>query len=208
MAEEMAHELNNTLVATLMQLSLVLSRPGLDASVKDSIIEIEEALQDASDLSRMLLTFSRGEPSQMIPGSDALPTSEESVTGSETILLVEDEAVVRRNTALCLRKLGYAVLEACQADEALKIWRQNPGRIELLLTDMVMPDSSDGLTLAGDLMRERTGLKVILTSGFPLKIDSANIVQLLKPYRPGYLARVIRHCLDDNGPHHLQIDLV
>lgn len=119
--------------------------------------------------------------------------------GSETVLLVEDDIALRRMTALCLRKLGYAVLEAGTGSEALKQWENHAGRIDLLLTDMVMAEAMTGLELAERLMRQRPELKVVISSGYspdlvrPDALPGLNF--LVKPYDPATLARCVRKSL-------------
>jgi PAS domain S-box-containing protein len=122
--------------------------------------------------------------------------------GTETILLVEDELFLRRLVAQGLRKLGYAVLEAGNGLEALKVWEQHHPRIALLFTDMVMPGKMSGLELAVRLKKEKSSLKVISSSGYDADLarrhTSADleITHLPKPYLPSDLAKVVRHCLD------------
>jgi signal transduction histidine kinase/ActR/RegA family two-component response regulator len=85
--------------------------------------------------------------------------------GTETILLVEDEAGVRELAGEFLRAAGYKVLEGHDGADALEIARRYPGRIDLLLTDMVMPRLS-GKKLAELLLSTRPGLKVVLMTGY------------------------------------------
>jgi PAS domain S-box-containing protein len=128
--------------------------------------------------------------------------AEEIKGGSETILLVEDEPYVRRMSALCLRKLGYAVLEAGDGLEALKVWSQHQREIALLFTDMVMPHSMSGLDLAIRLRKDKGVLKVIVSSGYsadlagPRPKKGEEVVYLPKPYQAAALARLVRRCLD------------
>jgi CheY-like chemotaxis protein len=122
--------------------------------------------------------------------------------GSEVILLVEDDGAVRRFVAGRLRALGYAVLEAGDAAEALEIWKHHGREIELLFTDMMMPGTMTGMDLALQLKQEHPSLKIISSSGHsahlaasPLTAGS-QIVFLPKPYEPAALATTVRHCLD------------
>ena len=118
--------------------------------------------------------------------------------GSETILLVEDELSVRRTTATYLRLLGYAVWEAANGLEALRLWRQHRDRIGLLFTDMVMPEGMTGLDLAEQLRAEKPGLPVIISSGYSVELlgqdgqTAAGITYLPKPCEPDALARTLR----------------
>jgi len=129
------------------------------------------------------------------------PAKETTEGGAETILLVEDETGVRGSAALCLRKLGYSVLEAADGAEALKVWGRHQPDIDLLLSDMVMPGETTGLELAERFSGTKAGLRVILSSGYSDELagfDSATSVftYLPKPYTPSTLAQVVRQCLD------------
>ena len=121
--------------------------------------------------------------------------------GSETILLVEDESAVRRVTALCLRKLGYGVIEAENGADALKQWALHRTKVDLLLTDMVMPGVVTGLDLADRLRQDNAGLPVIIASGYSADgLRTAAIEQdmhfLAKPFKSAVLAQALRKHLD------------
>ncbi len=92
--------------------------------------------------------------------------------GKETILLVEDDASVRKTTRMLLEMHDYAVIEAKNGGEALELWDAREGRIDLLFTDVTMPDGLDGRQLAVELRRRRPDLKVVLTSGYSPHIPS------------------------------------
>ena len=125
--------------------------------------------------------------------------------GTETILLVEDDASVRRGVARILSALGYAVFEAAHAEEALRVSAQHAGDIALLLTDVVMPGMG-GEQLAALLSSERPGLKVLLTSGYAADspggggADARDTKRgrafLRKPFEPASLAHAVRAALD------------
>jgi PAS domain S-box-containing protein len=140
-------------------------------------------------------------------GSDVIetekPTTQITVRGgTETILLVEDEKPVRELVARVLQKYGYAVLQAATGADALDVWRANKTKINLLLTDLVMPGSMNGRELAEKIWIEMPGLKVIFTSGYSADIvgkdfklePEVNFLQ--KPYQPQTLALTVRRCLD------------
>ena len=122
--------------------------------------------------------------------------------GSETILLVEDERTVRQMVARCLQRNGYQVLEAANGTEALALWQEHRGRIDLLFTDMVMPEGVSGLDLALRLRADKEGLKTIISSGYSLEISTTGaprddqITFLAKPYEIAALALAVRTCLD------------
>jgi CheY-like chemotaxis protein len=159
-------------------------------------IEVESAVGKGS-------SFRVYFPALETPTEKAPITSrpEEPRGGSETILLVEDDASVRRMTALCLRKFGYAVLEATNGAEALKQWEQHRQKIALLLTDMVMPEAMTGLELAQRLRKDKPGLRVIVASGYSANLVNPDplepeVIFLAKPFRPAALAKLVRQCLD------------
>jgi hypothetical protein len=93
------------------------------------------------------------------------PGAEGIKGGSETVLLVEDEGVLRRVVGLSLRKLGYAVLDAGRGEEAMQLWEKHASKIDLLFTDMMMPGVMTGLDLARSLKEKKDSLKVIISSG-------------------------------------------
>ena len=122
--------------------------------------------------------------------------------GTETILLVEDELAVRNATADLLRRNGYVVVEATDGISALLKWEVNQGRIDLLLTDMVMPQRMTGLEVAEKLLQRKRNLKVIIWSGYTVDGDWQRVaarkgmVYLAKPVKPAVLLARIREHLD------------
>jgi len=122
--------------------------------------------------------------------------------GHETILVVEDEAPVRVLARLLLERRGYRVIDAATGPEALDVWRTHQGRIDLVLTDMVMPDGLSGLTLAKRLLADSPTLKVIVTSGYSVELAGQDFSQtgrigfLPKPYSASQLEAAIRSSLD------------
>ena len=131
-----------------------------------------------------------------------LPAREPStVAGTETILLAEDDAVLRPLARGLLEKLGYTVLDAADAEEALEAARQYPEVIHLLLTDVVMPGAS-GRELARQLENPRPQIKVLYVSGYTddaivhhgMLEPGLNFLQ--KPFTPTALARKVREVLD------------
>jgi two-component system cell cycle sensor histidine kinase/response regulator CckA len=122
--------------------------------------------------------------------------------GTETILVVEDEVPVRELVCGVLTALGYQILEAGTGVKALEVWRQHKDKIDLLLTDIVMPDGMTGRDLAEKVQTEKASLKVIYTSGYSSDIVGRDFVlreglnYLQKPFVPQKLARAVRKCLD------------
>jgi nitrogen-specific signal transduction histidine kinase len=124
--------------------------------------------------------------------------------GSETILLVEDEAALRTPMRRGLEKEGYTVIEAAGAREALEICETYDGEIHLMVTDLVMP-GMDGLELGKRIAPLRPGTKVLYTSGYSEDvIDREGVMEaddfLQKPYTPSALGQRIRQLLDRAAP--------
>jgi two-component system cell cycle sensor histidine kinase/response regulator CckA len=122
--------------------------------------------------------------------------------GEETILVVEDEPPLRTLVRSVLERYGYHVLEATSGISALSVWEKHSDKIDLLLTDMVMPDGVSGRELAEKLVLQKPDLRVIYSSGYSLAVVGADMVLhdginfLQKPYHPRKLARAVRDCLD------------
>ena len=126
---------------------------------------------------------------------------EHHARGTETILVVEDEAMVRDLTLEVLKESGYTVISAERPDDALRICAQNPAPIDLLLTDVVMPGMS-GLELAERLKPERPKMKVLYVSGYTADavarrgMSDPKTAFLQKPFAPGALVRKVREVLE------------
>jgi two-component system cell cycle sensor histidine kinase/response regulator CckA len=121
--------------------------------------------------------------------------------GEETVLLVEDDAMVRACTRTLLQRGGYRVLEAGGGEEAVKVSEQTAGSIDLLVTDVVMPKMS-GRAVAERLSGSRPAMKVLYMSGYNddailrrgVSVDESPF--LSKPFTPGALAHKVRDVLD------------
>ncbi len=124
--------------------------------------------------------------------------------GQETILLVEDETTVRRLAAKVLRTFGYEVFEAANGQEALKVWQAHGAKVDLLFTDMVMPEGMTGLELTEQLQSLKPELRAIISSGYSSEMvqsgapSRAGILYLPKPYAAEVLGQTVRDFLDQN----------
>jgi PAS domain S-box-containing protein len=133
--------------------------------------------------------------------TEAPPTTAAPCPSGETVLLVEDDEMVRSVAVRALHTGGYAVLEAGSADEALAIEARHPGSIHLLLTDVMLPGAS-GRDLAEELIRRRPGIRVLFTSGFAGDVVEhhgailGGVAFLPKPYTPSALAKKLRETLE------------
>ncbi|HXO86376.1 MAG TPA: PAS domain S-box protein [Gemmatimonadales bacterium] len=135
------------------------------------------------------------------PDRPAKPREAGTLTGSETILLAEDDAILRPLAKALLVKLGYTVLEAENADAALAAAQAHQGPIHLLVSDVVMPGPS-GRELARRLAALRPETRVLFVSGYTddaivhhgMLEPGLNFLQ--KPFTPSVLARKVREVLD------------
>jgi hypothetical protein len=159
---------------------LVYSEPGKGASFKIYLPRVDEQIEERR------------------AGAQA---PEASLSGSETILLVEDEESVRRLTRGLLEKCGYTVLVAADPLAALDMVERHPGQIHVLLSDVVMPGMS-GPDLARLAAARRPELKVLYISGYTADaavldgVIQSGVAYLPKPFTPDKLARKLRKVLD------------
>ena len=133
-------------------------------------------------------------------------TIHELASGSETILLVEDEETVRNLTRRVLRGNGYSVLEVRTGAEALALSEQHPGPIHLLLTDLVLPGGMSGWDLRERLLALRPEIRVLCMSGYAYDaavqhhILERGIPFLEKPFKPAALTQKVREVLEAPSP--------
>lgn len=123
------------------------------------------------------------------------------LTGTETVLLVEDEAKIRDMGGRLLRRQGYTVLTAADGEEALQVSQQHTGKIHLLLTDLVMP-GINGKVLAERFRVLHPDIKILFTSGYTDKTIiqqddlDANTAFIQKPFAVGDFLSKVRSVLD------------
>lgn len=146
-----------------------------------------------------LLRTANERPATLVSGQNVAPP-----TGTEHVLVVEDEPALRDYTVQVLSELGYQVDQAGDASSALNIL-QSDLRIRLLFTDVVLPGGTNGQQLAESALRLRPELKVLFTTGYArnaLMRDGRlepGVRLLTKPFSLAELARAIRTALDDSG---------
>jgi DNA-binding NtrC family response regulator len=131
-------------------------------------------------------------------------TSSDSQAGTlpvlETVLLVDDEVLIRMVISAYLRDCGYKVIEAANADEAILVLQQNDLTIDVVLSDLEMPGAMDGFGLSQWVRKHRQGLDVILAGNPARAADAAAKLcesgpSLSKPYEPQMAADLIRRLL-------------
>jgi two-component system cell cycle sensor histidine kinase/response regulator CckA len=140
-----------------------------------------------------------------VPKSSGAKTAESVILrGSETIMLVEDEEVVRGLARQILEQAGYQVLVAQQGEEAIRLCNEHAQEIHLLLTDVVMPGAG-GKEVADRLSSLRPGIKVLFMSGYTDEaivhhgVLDSDVKFIQKPFSPTALAKKVREVLDSNG---------
>jgi DNA-binding response OmpR family regulator len=124
--------------------------------------------------------------------------------GRETVLLVDDEPLLRQTSRDVLRKLGYSILEATSGDEALRIFEEKKDQIDLVILDMVMP-GMDGSDLFEGLKAIEPQVNTLVLSGFGSEEDIHDMMNrgcggfIMKPYDIEQLSQRIREILDRPG---------
>ncbi len=165
-------------------------------------ITVDSTLGEGSTF-RIFLPMVEVESSAVVVSEPAPPpASARGRGGTETILLVEDEPLVLDLAACTLHELGYNVIPCASADEALRRVPEYQNRIDLLLTDVVMP-RMNGKELASRVASLQPGISVLFSSGYGEDIIAkqgvldAGLYFIGKPYRPAELAAKVRSILDE-----------
>ena len=146
------------------------------------------------------------------PQSDARPTAEPAnpvnlVAPSETILVVEDDPTVRQFVHAVLERAGYRVICAEQGREAVEVYQQRENTIDLVLTDLVMPEM-DGTVLASKLKNLNPAVRVLYMSGYAADADvrhgclDGGIPLMQKPFSPNDLLKKVREALSQSAVAH------
>jgi signal transduction histidine kinase len=160
-------------------------------------VTVESAVGEGATFTVLLPRHLGGEP------ATASKTDRRRLPGgTETLLLVEDEAAVRSSARRLLERQGYTVLEARHGGDALRIVEESGRQIDLVVTDLVMPEMG-GKELAERLRAHRPGLKVLFMSGYTEKVIAAGGVMppntgfVEKPFTVEQLMRRLREILDE-----------
>jgi len=140
------------------------------------------------------------------PAQPELPPTRPPPSPGRVILLVEDDSGVRALARKTLLGQGHRVLEAASGPLALEVWRERHDEIEILLTDVVMPDGLNGIELARRLLAEKPALKVIYASGYSAEVSGGDFSGregldfLGKPYTPANLLRIVERAATGLSP--------
>ncbi|MDQ6770196.1 MAG: response regulator [Gemmatimonadota bacterium] len=177
-ASFVAHELNNLLTVIQINTEFLLESTGENPESAEELEEIQRASRRASILARQLLASSRLEAfdprvaertmtrNSTVTPSKSRAVAEKSPRSAETILLVEDEAAVRSLAKKILSQKGYRVLEAADGAIALRIAAGHVGEIDLVLTDVAMPNLG-GRGMVEELKELSPSMRVLFMSGYP-----------------------------------------
>jgi len=130
------------------------------------------------------------------------PPTSAKASGSETILLVEDEEMVQDLVYRTLKMDGYTILKASEGKEAIELCKQHQSVIHLLLTDVIMPGGISGPQLAEELLKLHPDMKILYMSGYTDDaivyhgVTNSDTAFLQKPFTPNTLSRKVREVLD------------
>jgi len=169
----------------------------------DGYIFVDSALGEGTSFTIYLPAFSAAEAEQFNQSLVAEQSASPDLTGAGTILLVEDEDAVRLFGSRALRNKGYRVLEATDGENALDVINAFDDKIDLILTDVMMP-GMDGHTLVRLILEELPDIRVILMSGYaedaiPGEISEDPTINFLsKPFSLQDLALKVKEVLTDN----------
>lgn len=179
---------------------------GLGLAIVYGIVKQHQGWIDVDTKVGTGTTFKIFLPAIETPEAATVPTEIDPTLrkGTERILLAEDDLAVRMLTERILGSSGYRVWASANGREAVQLWRRLDGQIDLLLTDMVMPDGMTGRELAEQLQAERPQLKVLFVTGYSPELAGRDTeftqrnkdYILQKPYPAKTLLRKLRECLE------------
>jgi PAS domain S-box-containing protein len=198
LAAGIAHDFNNLITVLIGYSDELLEHVPPDSEARYLAESVRRAADRAAALTQQLLASSRREnavadsvdPNRVIAGT---------VTGEGVVLLAEDDASVRRLVVAELTKRGFTVIEAEDGRAALEIFRREHDRIDILVSDVVMPHLN-GAELGKEVERLRPGTRVLFVSGHPERsgqgLDPAGVTNLLmKPFTADTLASRIKELM-------------
>jgi two-component system, cell cycle sensor histidine kinase and response regulator CckA len=177
---------------------------GLGLAVVYGVIKQHNGCVQVSSTAGRGATFKVYLPRQeavRLPGLPEAKTRAASTFGHEVVLVVEDEAQVRRLVVTALERYGYSVLQAASPEEALDLARGTVDDIHLLLTDVIMP-GMDGAELQRQLSRQRPGIRTLFMSGYASNVMGdhgileTGVYFIQKPFSVVDLTRKVRQLLD------------
>ena len=127
-----------------------------------------------------------------------------SATIAETVLVIEDDVVIRLVIAQYLRECGYKVIEAASADEAILVLKESDLKIDIAFTAVEMPGSMDGFGLARWIRQNRMGVEVVMAGSLARAAEAAGDLcesgpMLAKPYEPKHVVDRIRRLMADRA---------
>jgi two-component system cell cycle sensor histidine kinase/response regulator CckA len=150
---------------------------------------------------RVYLPRHAAAPEEVIEEKPEKREAAKDLTGRGTVLLVEDEDAVRSFAARALGQRGYQVLQASTGAEALEVFNEHDGEVDLVVSDVVMPEM-DGPTLLKELRRQQPDLKIIFISGYAEDAFKRNLDEreafmfLQKPFDLKQLAAAVKEALE------------
>jgi len=130
--------------------------------------------------------------------------------GSETILLVDDEAVIINTGEKLLKALGYNVFATMSGKKAIEIYRKNREKIDMVILDMIMPNMNGGKTY-DNLKKVNPGIKVLLSSGYNINGQAREILKrgcngfIQKPFDIRQMSKKVREVLDEKSPEYIDV---
>lgn len=160
-----------------------------------------EAASEAEESAEVSASATEGEPTDDVKQKSPAEDDRKDLTGSATVLLVEDEEAVRRGGKRMLETRGYTVHEAASGVEALDIVEELNGEIDIVVSDVVMPEM-DGPTLLRELRKEYPDLKFIFVSGYAEDAFAKNLPEdakfgfLPKPFSLKQLATAVKEVVE------------
>ena len=183
---------------------------GLGLSIVYSIVkghggwvDVQSVKGEGSTFRVFLPVLVEGATEGQSAAADALQQGSyrQMISGKETILIVEDEEVLRSFASEMLKDLGYSILTAADGEEALAIFAENSDIINLVVSDMIMPRKS-GMELFSELKKIKPDMKFILVTGYCLEEAEGQVLRnmsaiMMKPYTTEKIAALIRKVLDE-----------